>query len=103
MHRTFKVSGKSQADGAQTIDLTGYERVKVKQVQIDLSSDPAAGTMDVSIRTPGASDYVSLGTIDLAAGPLAVIFEGYCDSIRLTPASLDAAVTYNAYVFCLQV
>jgi len=103
MHRTFKVTGKDQADGAQTISLAGYERVRVHQVQVDLSATPAAGTLDVSIRTPGASDYVSLGTIDLVDGPLAVVFEGYCDSIRLTPASLADDVTYNAYVFCLQV
>jgi len=27
------------------------------------------------------------------------MFDGYCDSIRLTPSSFDAAKTYNAAVF----
>jgi hypothetical protein len=103
MQRTFRLTGKSQADGAQTIDLTGYERAKIKQVQIDVATPPAAGTMDVSIRTPGASGYVSLGSINIVSGPLAVMFDGYCDSIRLTPSSFDAAKTYNAAVFVLQV
>jgi hypothetical protein len=103
MQRTFRLTGKSQADGAQTIDLTGYERAKIKQVQIDVATPPTAGTMDVSIRTPGASGYVSLGSINLVTGPLAVMFDGYCDSIRLTPSSFDAAKTYNAAVFVLQV
>jgi hypothetical protein len=103
MQRTFKLSSKSQAGGAQIIDLSGYERARIHQVQIDVSATPAAGTMDVSIQTPGASGYVSLGDIDLVSGPLAVMFDGYCDSIRLTPSSFDAAKTYNAAVFVLQV
>jgi len=103
MYRTFKLNGKTQADGAQTIDLAGYERANKHQVQVDVSATPTAGTMDISIRTPGATGYVSLGTIDLVSGPLAVQFEGYADSIRLTPVSYDAAKTYNAAVFILQV
>jgi len=68
MQRTFKLTGKSQADGVQTIDLAGYERARIHQVQIDVSATPAAGTMDVSIQTPGASGYVSLGDIDWYPG-----------------------------------
>jgi hypothetical protein len=59
--------------------------------------------MDVSIRTPGASGYVSLGTIDLVDGPLAASFDGYADSIRLTPSGFDGDKTYNALIFVLQV
>ncbi len=103
MQKTFKLIDKTQADGTQTIDLTGYERAKVKQIQIDVPTPPTAGTMDVSIQTPGASGYVSLGNINLVSGPRSVMFEGYCDSIRLTPSDYDATRTYNAFVFCLQV
>ena len=103
MHKTFKLSGKAQADGAQTVDLAGYERANTHQVQIDVSATPSAGTMDVSIQTPGADGYVSLGDIDLVNGPLAVQFQGYADSIRLAPSSFDADKTYSASIFCLQV
>jgi hypothetical protein len=103
MQRTFKILSKSQADGAQTFSLTGYERARIHQLQIDLSATPTAGTMDISIRTPGASDYVSLGDIDLVNGPLAATFEGYCDSVRITPTGFDAGKTYSAYLFSLQV
>ena len=100
--RTFKKLAKTQADGAQTLDLSGYELGSTHQVQIDVSATPAAGTMDVSIRTPGATDYESLGTIDLVNGPLVVRFVANVDSIKLTPASFDAAKTYNAFVFAYQ-
>ena len=103
MQRTFKLTGKTQADGAQTIDLTGYERAEVHQIQIDPSATPAAGTMDVSIRTPGGAGYTSLGSIDLVNGPLIVQYTGYADSMKLTPSLFDAAKTYNAFVFVLQV
>lgn len=103
MHKTFKVTAKTQADGAQVVSLAGSERAYHHQVQVDVSSVPAAGTMDVAIRTPGAAEYVSLGTINLVAGPRAVMFDGYADSIRLTPASFDTGKSYSAFIFSLQV
>ena len=102
MQRTFKALTKTQANGAQTFDLTGYERADKHQIQLDVSATPSAGTMSVAIRTPGASDYVTLGTIDMVNGPLAAQWVGYADSIKLTPASFDADKTYSAYIFTLQ-
>jgi len=102
MWKTMKLFNKTQADSTQTIDLTGLETARIHQIQIDVSSTPAAGTMDVSIRTPGADDYVSIGTIDLVNGPLVVDFSGYADAVRLTPTSLDTGKSYSAYVFCVQ-
>ena len=103
MQRTFKITAKTQANGAQTQSLSGYERANYHQVQCDLSATPAAGTLDISIRTPEAGDYVSLGSIDMVSGPLSVQFQGYCDSIKFTPTGFDADKTYSVYLFCLQV
>ena len=102
MWKTSKALSKTQADGPQTLDLTGLETARIHQVQIDLPIAPVAGTMDISIRTPGAGDYISLGDIDLVNGPLMVDFTGYADSIKLTPASLDTGKYYSAYVFTVQ-
>ena len=102
MYRAFKVSNKSQGDGAQVLDLSGYERSRTHQVQVDLSATPDAGTLDVSIRTPGAEGYISLGTINLVSGPLSVDFEAYCDSVKFTPANFDAGKTYTVTLFVLQ-
>ena len=103
MQRTFKLLTKTLADGAQTIDVSGYERNRVWQIQIEVSATPTAGTLAIGARTPGASSHVSIGTVDLTAAPAIVDFTGFADSFQLTPASLDADKTYSAYVYCLQV
>lgn len=103
MHRTFKVIDKTQAGGAQTVGLAGYERAGRHQIQVDVSETPTAGTMTIEIKTPGASDYVEIGEIDLVNGPLAAVFDGHVDAIRLTPVLFDADKTYTAHIFCLQV
>jgi len=103
MQTTFKLLAKSQSDGAQTIDLSRYERARIHQLQVDLSATPAVGALQVAIKTPGAGDYVGIGEIDLVNGPLAADFEGFCESVRLTPVGFDAGKTYSAYLFCLQV
>ena len=102
MHKTFRITGKKQADGAQTISLAGYERVVRKQVQIDVSATPGAGTMAVAVRTPGSDEYVTADTINMVSGTRVFLVDLYCDSIRLTPTSYDAAKTYDITVFCLQ-
>jgi len=101
MHRTFKITGKVPADGPQVIDMSGYARVLRKQVQI-VSASSAAGSVDVAIRTPGASDYMVVETVNLYAGPVIIPVEYYCDSMQFTPASSTAAKTFDISVFCLQ-
>ena len=103
MQRTFKLTAKTQADGAQTMSLAGYERAQIHQLQVDLSAVPTDGELDVAIRTPGATDYNSIGTVDLVNGPYVVYFEAYCDSVQVTPTDFDAGKTYTASLFCLQV
>lgn len=57
--------------------------------------------MTVAAKTPGASSYVDIGTIDMTGSDLIVQFEGFYDSVRITPALFDAAKTYDAFLFSL--
>jgi hypothetical protein len=103
MQRTFKLIAKTQANGVQTMSLSGYERAQIHQVQVDLSAIPANGTLDIAIRTPGAENYNSIGDVDLVNGPYIVYFEAYCDAIQFTPTDFDLDKNYSVNVFCLQV
>ena len=101
MHRTFKITGKVPADGPQTLDMSGYQRVLRKQVQI-VSASSAAGSVDIAVRTPGTDNYMVVETVNINAGPVVIPVEYYCDSMRFTPASSTAAKEFDISVFCLQ-
>lgn len=101
MQRTFKLTGKTPADGAQVIDMAGYGRVKAKQVQLT-SESSSAGSMAVAIRTPGTDEYMTVETVNMVAGTLVFPVDYYCDAMRFTPASTDAAKDFDISVFCLQ-
>lgn len=95
---TDSLTAKTQANGAQTISVEGFESLRHYQIQAAVSATPSDGTLAVAIRTPGASEYTTLGTIDLVNGPLTVQFEAFCDSIQLTPTSFDAEKTYSIFL-----
>jgi hypothetical protein len=101
MQRTFKLTGKTPADGAQVIDMAGYGRVKAKQVQLT-SKSSSAGSMAVAIRTPGTEEYMTVETVNMVAGTLVFPVDFYCDAMRFTPTSTDAAKDFDISVFCLQ-
>jgi hypothetical protein len=101
MQRTFKLTGKTTADGVQVIDMAGYERIKAKQVQLTTESS-SAGSMAVAIRTPGTSEYVTVERVNIAAGALVFPVDYYCDSMQFTPDSTDTAKDFDIFVFCLQ-
>ncbi len=89
---------KTQADGVQTVSLNIFDEAQLSQIHIAVSATPAAGTLTVSIRTPGAATYVDLApTIDLT-DPSIFQFWGFADSIRLTPTGFDADKTYTATI-----
>jgi hypothetical protein len=78
-------------------DLTGYESLRKHQLSATLDPGSTAGTLDVSIKSPGGG-YVSIGSINLLTGAGVVVFEAYCQGILLTPSSLTG--TYSAYYVC---
>lgn len=97
--KSLKKTALTQADGAQTFDLLGFEMSYHHQLQIVLSATPTAGTLTVSARTPGATAYVDIGTIDMTGTDLINTFDVYADSVKITPASFDAAKTYIPTLF----
>ena len=96
------VTGKKQADGAQTLELGVYDKFRQHQLQVELSATPTGGTLDIAIKTPGANNFVTLSSlqIDLTAGDNQVVHFGpyYASAIKLTPTSLDADKTYSAFL-----
>jgi len=98
-YKTLVKAGLAQADGAQVFDLTGWEQTRRHQLQIVPSATPTAGTLTVAVRTPGADAYSEIGSIDMTGSELVVDFDCYADSVQITPASFDAAKTYDAYLF----
>lgn len=96
------VTGKTQADGDFTIPLGAYDHLCLHQVQVEVSATPGAGTLAVAVRSPGATDFVTLdGSFDLTGTELLKIF-GPCFAaeMKFTPTDLDASplVTYNVIV-----
>jgi hypothetical protein len=102
-NHSMKLVSKAQADVAQSLGNRGYEFLPNHQIQIEVSAQPAAGTLKVEYKTPGASQYVeaSGSPIDLTALNKAAAFRlngVFVQSFRFTPASFDAAKTYSVYI-----
>jgi hypothetical protein len=99
--KTNSILTKTQADGAQTADLYVFDCAKLHQIQVVVSSTPAAGTLTVGVKTPGASTYAALPwTIDLTdlANNSLFQFTGFATSIQVTPTGFDADKTYSVYI-----
>lgn len=102
-NHSMKVLSKSQASGAQVLGIKGYESLPNHQIQIEVSAQPASGTLKVEFKTPGASEFVeaSGSPIDLTALNKAAAFrlDGvFASSFRFTPVGLDADKTYSVFV-----
>lgn len=99
---TGSVTGKTQANGAQTISLGADDCFREHQVQLEVSAQPAAGSLDVAVKTPGSNLFATVATIDMttATATLAIVtqFTRYASQIRLTPTGFDADKTYSVYV-----
>jgi hypothetical protein len=95
-------SGKSQADGPFTVLLGVADRLRWHQVQVELSDTPDAGDLTVSVRSPGATDFVDIdGAIDLTGTELLKVFGPvFAAELKFTPTDLDTSplVTYNVIV-----
>ena len=93
------VEGKSQADGAQTISLGADDKFREHQVQLEVSATPTAGSLAVAVKTPGASEFVLVDTIDMTAAATYIKqFRRYAAAIKVTPTGFDAGKTYSVYV-----
>jgi hypothetical protein len=97
IHKT-QLLAKTQADGAQTVSLGSYDKAHLHQIHVETSAAPAAGTLAVAIKTPGASTYLTqTPTIDLTS--LFIFqFTGYAESIQFTPTAFDGDKTYTVTV-----
>jgi len=102
-NHTIKALLKAQADGAQTIGNRGFEYLPNHQIQIEVSAQPAVGTLKIEYKTPGASEYVeaSGSPVDLTALNKSACFRldnVFSESFRFTPTGLDTGKTYSVYV-----
>jgi hypothetical protein len=91
-------TGNTQAAGAVTINVLKADSALLHQIHVEVSATPAAGTLAVAVKTPGAANYITLsGTIDLTDIALFKI-EGLVESIQLTPTGFDGDKTFDVYV-----
>ena len=82
--KTNSLLTKTQADGAESVDLLVFDSAKLHQMQVIASAVPAAGILTVAIKTPGASTYSNLPwTIDLTSLATNSVFQfyGFVESI----------------------
>ena len=92
---------KTQADGAQTLAVGGncFDSAKLHQIQVELSATPAAGVLNIGLKTPGASGYVTLThQIDLVNGPYLYQIYGFIESLQFTPVGFDGDKTYSIFL-----
>jgi len=105
MYKNHKMSvtGKKQADGAQTLTNSGHEYLPAHLITVEVSAQPSAGTLAVQYLPDGATEYVTVtgSPIDLTALNNAASFrlDGvYASAFKFTPASLDSDKTFNVIV-----
>ena len=92
------LSAKTQADGAVSVSLGSYDSMMLHQIHVATSATPVAGTLTVSIKTPGASNYIDLSpTIDLTS-PSLFQFTGFASDIQFTPSGFDGDKTYSIII-----
>ena len=99
--KTNSLLVKTQADGAESVDLNVFDSAKLHQMQVIASAVPAAGILTVAIKTPGASAYSNLPwTIDLTSLATNSVFQfyGFVESIQFTPTGFDVDKTYSVYL-----
>ena len=97
-----KITGKTQADGAQIISLGSNDRFREHQLQIEVSAQPAAGSLAVAVKTPGANVFSHIDSIDLTAitATNGKIWQPkfFACEIKFTPTGFDADKTYSVIV-----
>lgn len=94
-------SGKKQSDGAFSVALGKMDLFTRHQIQVEVSATPTAGTLAVAVRSPGATDYVTVSeSIDMTSTDLIKIITGFAfvSDIRFTPSGFDADKTYNVII-----
>lgn len=99
--QSLSLTGLTQADGAQTFTLRANNKFTTHQLHVEVSAQPAAGTLSIAIKTPGASVASTLSsTVDMTAITATdaeiVDINAAAETITITPALFDADKTYNA-------
>lgn len=102
-NHTIKVTGKKQTDGAVVMGNKGHEHLSRHQIQIEVSAQPAAGTLKIEYLTPGATEYVEAtgSPVNLTVLNKAACYRLdslFAQAFRVTPTDLDADKTYSVIV-----
>ena len=97
---TASAEGKTQADGAFELELGAADEYHFHQIQVEVSATPAAGTLTVRARTPGAAAFQDIedGEIDLTGTLQPLELQGRVEALEFSPSGFDAGKTYSVYV-----
>jgi hypothetical protein len=99
--KTQSLTEIEQSDGAQTFSLGVFDGRAYHQLQVAVSETPSAGTLTISIKSPGSAGFVDLsGTVDLTDSSTYLISFGpiFAESIKVTPTSFDVDKTFSLYL-----
>ncbi|MFH2098513.1 MAG: hypothetical protein ABIJ95_03305 [Pseudomonadota bacterium] len=107
----LSIEGKDLADGVETLETGIADRLCGHRVVVELSAAPSAGTLAVAFRSPGASKFVLLATLDLTAPAdpaeptvFAKDHAGPVAEWKFTPAGIvPAPTTWSAYIAAWEV
>lgn len=98
---TGEILGLTQATGEGIHSLAGgHDDCNLHQIQVNPSAVPAAGSLAIWVRSPGAPTGVFApveGTIDLTSTDLVKAFVGHAIEIKAVLTGLDADKSVDIY------
>ncbi|MBF0397979.1 MAG: hypothetical protein HQK78_14460 [Desulfobacterales bacterium] len=85
-------------DGASTVNLSDWTHCRNHQIKIKVSAEPSAGTLTVQIKSPGAAEFDTIGSITLNdARQRLMFFTGNAEYLRFVPINFDTDKKYSIY------
>ena len=94
----YSETGKTQADGAVEVLLTDCQAYGRHQIKLAVDGQPAAGTLSVYAKSPGAPEYDYIGAFDMTDTTARILRASVnAEALKFVPASFDAAKTYSIY------
>lgn len=94
----YSIRDKAQADGAFEVDVSGYRRYENHQVKLAVSDEPAAGTLKIQVKSPGASGFDLIASVDMTDPAQRIQrFTVNAVSIRFNTVGFDPDKTYSVF------
>lgn len=99
----FKKQIKSLGNETESVDVSpslslGIGAKRNWQAQVELSGNTTDGTLTISGKSPGASEFIDIETVDISAGDVIATFTGIFEELQVKAADLDASVVCDVFL-----